>query len=196
MLLTLLYKTLQLEPCTKWHFIKRIKLKYKIIKIKKEIKNYVFEYSNLFTNIIDFCTFMEHSRTDFKIDVSNYKCDRIYYDIYNQRYTYILRFSIDNSNGAIFNVKVIYRTPEPNRININVMSEKESLIKDVAYNLYIEKNNGSYKLDIYKKQFIDNMLDYMYSKLNSTIDDILNQYVYIRKEKVNEDKENIKEDKI
>lgn len=184
----LLYDLLQIPPCSKWNILKRIKTYFRIRNIKKQITNDISNLDSFFKNIVDYCTFMEHVRVDFKISTpENYKCDIIIYDKTIAKYIYILRFTtmcLEKKSD----ISMIYNTDETDRINVKATIYSGH--SEFRCDLYLEKDNlESYKHDVIKNEIIQRTIEYMTSEIIQILDTIVDKYIFRRKGRYNEDEE-------
>lgn len=165
---------------------KRIQTHYRVYKVKKKIKKKLSNRDALFENLIDYCTFMCHVYENFQIPkYDNYYCKEIHYN--NILITYIMQFSIPMQDEFIDRVMLIYKTDEPDRLNIKMQGR--SKYDEIIYDLYIERDKLFLYTDELKKKIIIYIIDNMGQVINIALKDILNKYTFQRKEKPNEQEE-------
>lgn len=182
----LLYDLLQIPPCSKWNIFKRVKTYFAVRKIKKLIVEDISDWSSFFTNIVDYCTFMEHVKANFQIPRSeNYTCNMAIYNSIVPEYTYILRFNTVYTERDT-NVTIIYKTDETDRLNVRMkINDGHS---EYGYDVYLESDKlESYKHDDLKNDIILFTIEYMKTEIIKALDSIVNKYIFQRKEKANED---------
>lgn len=179
----LLYDLLQIPPCSKWNIFKRVKTYFKVRNTKKIISKEIYNWNSFFENVIDFCIFMEHAKRNFQIpSPDNYDCKIIEYNA--TLTTYILKFKALYS-GKESEVNIIYKTDESDRVNVKMVVNLR--YSELGYDIYLESDKlDSYKKDDLKKEIIEITLDYMNHEILKTLDSIANKYIFIRKDKSNE----------
>lgn len=182
----LLYDLLQIPPCSKWNIFKRIKTYFTVRKIKKSIVEDLSNWSSLFENIVDYCTFMEHVKANFHIPKSeNCTCNIVIYNTIVPEYTYILRFNTvySEKNTA---VTIVYKTDETDRLNVKM--KIDAGFSEYGYDVYLESDKlESYRQDDLKKDIILLTIEYMETEIIKALDSIVNKYIFQRKDKIHED---------